>query len=63
MVCVGKASFSPNAFEIEARMGGLRLKGRVGDVVLERDDFPIYIFEDECGRKRSEVGGEAKQGK
>jgi hypothetical protein len=37
-------------------MGGLRLKGRVGDIVLERNDFSIYIFKDECGRKRSEVG-------
>ena len=63
MVCVGKAGFLPNAFEIKARMGGVRLKGWVGDIVLERNYFSIYIFEDECGGKRSEVGGEAEQGK
>jgi hypothetical protein len=52
----------PHASEIEARMGGLGLKGREGDIVLERNDFPIYIFKEECWRERREIRGGAKEG-
>jgi hypothetical protein len=52
----------PHAFEIEARMGGLGLKGWVGDIVLKWHYFPIYIFKEECWRERREIRGGAKEG-